>query len=190
VPHACNPRYSGQRSGESWFKASPVRPYLKNTQQKKWAGKVAQVVECLPSNREAPSSNSDTTKKKSGGFLVTLPLAFALKVSISSSVTQSPVQASGDVISYTYWVAEEQAETMLPQSPVCPLCFPKAPDGCIIFWEGLLWGEESLTGFLVPRSPHPSFHPWTPEFSGNYVIYMYNAWQRPQLCRKCSDWQR
>jgi hypothetical protein len=34
-----------------------VRPYLKNTQHKKRAGRVVQVAECLPSKHEALSSN-------------------------------------------------------------------------------------------------------------------------------------
>jgi Ni,Fe-hydrogenase I small subunit len=41
-----------------------VRPYLKNTQLKKRAGRVAQVVEHLSSKHKALRSNPSTDKKK------------------------------------------------------------------------------------------------------------------------------
>jgi hypothetical protein len=56
-----------QQSGGLQFEASPgkqlERPYLENTQHKK-AGRVAQVVKCLPSKDKVLSSNPSTTKKK------------------------------------------------------------------------------------------------------------------------------
>jgi hypothetical protein len=54
-----------------WFEASPEQIVLEdsilkipNTHTQKGAGGVAQVVENLPSNREALSSNSSTAKNK------------------------------------------------------------------------------------------------------------------------------
>jgi hypothetical protein len=41
-----------------------IRPYLKNTQHKKMAGRVAQVVECLPCKHDALSSNQVPLEKK------------------------------------------------------------------------------------------------------------------------------
>jgi hypothetical protein len=41
-----------------------MRPYLKNTQYKKRAGRVAQVVKCLPSMLEALSSNHQKKGKR------------------------------------------------------------------------------------------------------------------------------
>jgi hypothetical protein len=46
---------------EDW---KPNRPYLENTQHKKRAGRVAQVVESLPCKNEALSSIHSTTKQK------------------------------------------------------------------------------------------------------------------------------
>jgi hypothetical protein len=68
VAPAYNPSNSGCRDqGDQDLKpawATKPRPYLKNTQYKKGAGRVTQVVECLPSKCEVLSSNPSTTKKK------------------------------------------------------------------------------------------------------------------------------
>jgi hypothetical protein len=40
------------------------RPYLENIQHKKRAGGVPQLVECLPSRHEFPSSKPSTIKKE------------------------------------------------------------------------------------------------------------------------------
>jgi hypothetical protein len=66
VAHTYNPSYSGGRGQEDLrFKASPgLTPYLKNTKHKKRVDKVAEVVERLPSKREATSINPSTTTTK------------------------------------------------------------------------------------------------------------------------------
>jgi hypothetical protein len=46
-----------------------MRPYLENTQYKKGAGGMVQVLELLPSKHEALSSNPSTTKKEQLGSL-------------------------------------------------------------------------------------------------------------------------
>jgi hypothetical protein len=43
---------------------SEVKETFQNLKTLNWAGGMAQVVECLPSNHEALSSNPDTTKSK------------------------------------------------------------------------------------------------------------------------------
>jgi hypothetical protein len=64
LAHACNPSYSGG----SRFEVSPGQIVRETLSQKyptqKRAGKVAQVVERLPSKYEALSLNPNTTKKK------------------------------------------------------------------------------------------------------------------------------
>jgi hypothetical protein len=59
VAHTCNP----SNSGGSWFEASPRETVYEILSQNR-AGRAAQVVKCLPSKREAQSSNPSTTKKK------------------------------------------------------------------------------------------------------------------------------
>jgi hypothetical protein len=66
VAHACNPSYLGVRDredrGSRPAAVNKVRPYLKNTQHKKRAGGVAQMVQHLPSKHKALSSNPSTKK--------------------------------------------------------------------------------------------------------------------------------
>jgi hypothetical protein len=47
----------------SRLSSSSMRLHLKNTQYKKWAGRMAQVVKYLPNKHKALSSNSSTMKK-------------------------------------------------------------------------------------------------------------------------------
>jgi hypothetical protein len=69
VAHACNPSYSGGRDQEDHGSKSAGQTVCKTLSQnyptQNRAGRVAQVVECLPGKkREALSSNQRTAKKK------------------------------------------------------------------------------------------------------------------------------
>jgi hypothetical protein len=57
VAHACNPSHSGGRNQllQGQCRQNEARIYLKNSQHKKRAGRVAQVVERLPGKYEAMS---------------------------------------------------------------------------------------------------------------------------------------
>jgi hypothetical protein len=69
VAHTCNPSHSGGRDQEDHGSKPAQRnsssdPILEKNPSQKRAGRVAQVKECLPSKREALSSNPLQKKKK------------------------------------------------------------------------------------------------------------------------------
>jgi hypothetical protein len=68
VTHTCNSSYSGDRDRRISVQGQPreivQETYLENTQHKKGAGGVAQVVEHLPCKCEALSLNCSTTKER------------------------------------------------------------------------------------------------------------------------------
>jgi hypothetical protein len=66
VVHVYSPSYSGGRDQED-LSLRPVLAKMPNT-RKGLAGGMAQMVECLPSKREALGSDPNSTKKKKGSL--------------------------------------------------------------------------------------------------------------------------
>jgi hypothetical protein len=65
VAHACDPSYSGDRSGGSHFEASPGRWYVSPKYLEKTQHKKTELEEwLLPSKPEAMSSKPSAAKKK------------------------------------------------------------------------------------------------------------------------------
>jgi hypothetical protein len=59
-----------------------VKPYLENTQHKKMFGRVAQVVEHLPSKHDTLSSSSSTSKKSIDHLSIYLSIYLSIHLSI------------------------------------------------------------------------------------------------------------
>jgi hypothetical protein len=70
VAHAYNPSYSVDRNQDD-RSSRPAWAYLENIEHKKRTGKVAYVVQHLPSNPEVLSLNTSTTKKQNKHILGT-----------------------------------------------------------------------------------------------------------------------